>query len=1037
LASFRIIGPIEAVEGDERLALGGRTQLALFAFLLLNANRAISIDVLNGAVWGSARSARDSRLKMAIARLRHALEPANTNGEPRLQAVAGGYMLSIEPGELDTNCFQARVEDGRRAFAAGDPARARELLDDALRLWRGRPLAEVEFLDFVQAEIRRLEELRLTAIEARADAELALGRHEQLIPELDALLTEQPTRERVAAQLMLALYRCGRQPDALEVYQRIRAHLTGEFGLEPGPALRKLQADVLGHAPSLDATAENQSNEPGGGSSLPAPADEPPRSDVLPAAPSSTIGRRELVRAVCAMLAEPDARLLTLTGPGGVGKTRVALEVAHALRREFPDGTYWVELAGVARPDDVGSSLLRALAAIPAPGEGPGDALRRYLAPRRLLLVIDNFEHLLEAAELLGELHQACPDLRILVTSREALNLSGEHRVIVAPLASPPETEAVSVAEIEAADASTLFMASARRRDSRFSITGDDALSIARICGRLDGLPLALELAAARVGVLGVEELATRLERTAGALGTGPRDAPARHRTLDATIDWSYRLLDADLRATFAHFSVFAGGATLEAAQSVIGAGVGPIEALITKSLLEHRPQADGSTRVVMLETVRQYALERLGADPCQAVVRRAHHDYYLRLAELAAPRLWTRDERPVLVRIESDIDNFHAALRWALENAPLAALQLACLLSEYWEISGDTEGSAWLGAAIAAAGERAPARDRARALIKRARQLLMLYEFSEASEAAATALELSRQVDDHAGISAACDWLAQTAPVRGRPAEARAFAEDACRHASLVGDDLLLGRALLTLATRTLPEGEWRSTLERGTDLLKRSGSDRDLVANYSDAGWFALQANLPREAAEFLDVALAMAKQAGTPAHTMMIHGNIGWANLLTRDFAQARRAFTLQLQLCSEYGFSYGAHEAIAGLAALSANNGELDKAAQLLGAAQAMGWPSPDAQATHDRLERDYFAPAKAAYGIDAWQREERGGAGLSAQEAITWALAEARPRAAARQPEHPQRVAPQAPARTYRHRPASDASQLGRRPRRGN
>jgi len=292
-----------------------------------------------------------------------------------LRSVGGGYLLAVAPDQLDAELFGAGVRDGRAALDAGDPARATALLREALELWGGPALAEVAFEDFAQAEIRRLEELRLVALEMRIDADLQLGGHAQLVGELEALLAEQPVRERVACQLMLALYRCERQGDALEVYQRTRAQLAEQLGLEPGPALKALQAQILDHAPALQASAmSGRVNLAPAGARVPLP-------------PTPTIGRQCDIEDVSGMLTDPDVRLVTLTGPGGVGKTRLALETALALQASFRDGVCWVKLAGVARPDDVAATIARALAVPPLQGERTDDALRRYLADRQLLLL--------------------------------------------------------------------------------------------------------------------------------------------------------------------------------------------------------------------------------------------------------------------------------------------------------------------------------------------------------------------------------------------------------------------------------------------------------------------------------------------------------------------------------------------------------------------------------------------------------------------------------------------------------------------------
>jgi DNA-binding SARP family transcriptional activator len=337
MTSFRILGPIEAWSGERRLTVGGPRQLALFAFLVLHANRAVPSDELIDALWGPARSGAGNRLQMAIARLRKALAPPDGAAVPVLRTVSGGYLLSVGPGQLDAHVFAERVEDGLRALGSDQPAQAAGRLREALALWRGPPLAEVAFEDFAQPEIRRLEELRLAALETRIDADLQLRRHRQLVGELEGLLAEHPIRERVAAQLMLALYRCDRQADALEVFQRTRVQLADQVGLEPGPRLTALQADVLAHAPTLELSADD-GLAPGTGSSVQALADPswggvraPLPSRLQPYGPSVFVDRRHERDALAHALAQAAAsgrRAAFVTGEPGIGKTRLVSEVA-------------------------------------------------------------------------------------------------------------------------------------------------------------------------------------------------------------------------------------------------------------------------------------------------------------------------------------------------------------------------------------------------------------------------------------------------------------------------------------------------------------------------------------------------------------------------------------------------------------------------------------------------------------------------------------------------------------------------------------
>ena len=337
MTAFRILGPVEASADGVLLPVGGRTQLKLFALLVLNANRAVSSDALMDAVWGSERSAADNRLQMAIARLRKALEPLSLNGESRIRTVGGGYMLLIAPGELDADLLCAGVEEGRGALDAGDPARAGELLRSALALWRGPPLAEVAFEDFAQGEIRRFEEIRLGALETRIKADLQLGRHAAVAGELESLHVEHLTQEGFTALLMVALYRCGRQADALDAYQRTRVELAEQLGLEPGQTLKALQADILDQAEWLAWTADSRSAwrpESTGGLSatpFPGPLTAPLPSRVQPYGPSVFVNRgseRAALAGALEKVASAGPRAAFVTGEPGIGKTRLVSEFA-------------------------------------------------------------------------------------------------------------------------------------------------------------------------------------------------------------------------------------------------------------------------------------------------------------------------------------------------------------------------------------------------------------------------------------------------------------------------------------------------------------------------------------------------------------------------------------------------------------------------------------------------------------------------------------------------------------------------------------
>src|SRR3954447_12800026 len=323
MVKFGILGPIELCDGGRQRAVGGPTQVRLLAYLLVHANRAVSADQLIDALWGDedARGAV-KRLHVAIARVRRVLEFEGSAGDSSLLTTASGYRLEVAAGELEAEVFRSGLEEGHRALDAGEPSRAVELLRTALELWRGPALADVAYASFAQTEIRRLEELRLAALEARIEADLRLGRDQTLIGELEALVVEHPARERLAGQLMLALYRGGRQAEALDVYQRTRVHLTAEFGLEPGPALKALQGQILDQAPSLELASGDVTRAERARHGVARPI-------ALPARPAGLLGREKDARAVVELALRRDVRLVTLLGPAGVGKTTLAVELAH------------------------------------------------------------------------------------------------------------------------------------------------------------------------------------------------------------------------------------------------------------------------------------------------------------------------------------------------------------------------------------------------------------------------------------------------------------------------------------------------------------------------------------------------------------------------------------------------------------------------------------------------------------------------------------------------------------------------------------
>jgi predicted ATPase/class 3 adenylate cyclase/Tfp pilus assembly protein PilF len=727
----------------------------------------------------------------------------------------------------------------------------------------------------------------------------------------------------------------------------------------------------------------------------------------LPLQPTPLVGREEEVSEVCDLLRGEATHLFTLTGPGGIGKTRLALQTAANLLDDFPDGTFFAPLATLTEAELFFSAVAETLGVKETAEQPLEESLKDYLGQRRLLLVLDNFEQVLGAAPQVTELLAVAPGLKVLATSRAPLGLYGEHEFPVPPLSLPDLKRPPPLERLTQYEAVGLFVERAQAIKPDFKVTNESAPAVAEICVRLDGLPLAIELAAARIKMLPPKAMLQRLTSRLKLLTGGARDLPERQRTLRATIEWSHALLDQGEQMLFARLAVFSGGRTLEAMEAICDAeGDLPVDtfegvsSLLDKSLLRQEEGPNGEPRFVMLETIHEFAREKLGQSAEVEQIKRVHAQYFLTLAEEAYPELKGPNQLEWLERLEAEHDNMRAALTWALERKEVeVALRLGGALSWFWSLRGyHSEGRRWLEEALAMEGRGSP-EVRAMSLAGAGALASEQGDYDRAQEACQEGLELleheAREASEAKRCLLAClGWMAWEREDYRRATE---LYEESLALSREMSDTWWLASTLSDLALVS----HFRGDSERATELYEQSmeffreqGDKQSLAFCLNNLAMMAISQGDLGRAAQLTDESVALLRESGARGPVSMVLYNLGWMALLQDDLSRAADLYRESLSLSWETGLNPIVQSALEGFALVAGAKGEAEQAARLWGAAQTLHETKDIPRDTDFLAEADTrISAVRTGMGEQVWEEAWRKGQAMSLDEAVSYALEE--------------------------------------------
>lgn len=997
-----LLGPLVVSHNGVRLNTDAwpRRSQAILKLLIITPEHRRSRDELIDLLWPDAAPETGmSNVRWAVHELRRGLGASDT--------------ILVEQGWLSLNRCYRWDSDLDRFNALLDADSEGAAMEQALELVRGEPLVEDRYEDW-SAPIR-------TGIERRwregclrvAVRHRTHGAPRAALQWYERLLDRDPLDEE-AVQALLALYReLGQRRDGLAMYERFMERLGEEVGCEP--------------APETVVLAER----------LRPPATPPPHN--LPAPLTSFVGREADLEGIEALLRRDDVRLITLTGTPGVGKTRLALQVASAVLDTFPDGVFFVELAPIRDVALIPTAIATAVGIRETGHDSIMEASKAELRERELLLVLDNFEHLISAATLVTELLRACPSVTILATSRQPLHVYGEYEVVVSPLDVPDPMAVSTVEALHQSEAVTLFVQRAEAARMDFALTDKNGPITAEICARLDGLPLAIELAAARVRSLTVEALLPLLEHRLDVLTGGPADIDPRHQTLRDTIDWSYQLLDAEQQALFRRIAIFDGGCVEETLQAVcVVEGeqrlppLGGIASLVDGALLQ---AIGGDRRFRMFETIREYGIERLKESQESETIARRHAEYYLHLAETAEPALRGPEQRTWLERLEQEHDNVRAALRWSVTHRQAEiTLRLTSALWRFWFRHGHlTEGQRWLATALTEQPGTS-LRLRAKALLGSATIADNRGDYTLAKKQLEESGSLFRDLGDKRGTAGVLASLASLVDQQGDYKQATALLEESITLFTEVGDQQGAARTLGNLASLVDQQGDYEraaTIMGESIALLKNLGDKQGTSRAVGVLGIMELGEGHLASARELLDESVALLRELGDKVSIAYMLINRASVALSEADFGRASEvlresealfrelgskrgiAYTFVNQSCvaeeqgdltraaqlleegvtllQQLGDRWGVASALEELMAVATKQGQPRRAAQLWGAAEALrealGAPMP--RVDRVRLER-HLRATRLQLGETAWSTAQEEGRAMNLEKAIAFA-----------------------------------------------